>query len=270
MTNDQHRTIEEYARAIHDIAEYAKVILPSYAKCSNAPRDIIIRNFLARSVTSLNGLVQLWRVQDYHDCWLLYRGILDRLFHLESLGREDSFEVFEKWCFLNRHRYKLKCLADPTLAGKINPSYFTPSDKDTQRFESIGHERVAWKRPRAKEVASEMGLDFLYSYGYDFASMYVHPSAIEGEEDYSRLLGIQPEESYDDQITAVHNACLVMIIMVRVALILSKLAWRSVVMQFVDHFSGFIAGGQSEHSVDLEKLREMTDMDLTLCQRGDR
>ena len=96
---NQRLSINSYTYAVSMLTEFTKIILTSYAKCSNEKRDIIIRNFVARSITSLNGMIQLWQVEDYHDCWLLYRAILDRLFYLESLGRNNTFEDFDNWCF---------------------------------------------------------------------------------------------------------------------------------------------------------------------------
>jgi hypothetical protein len=68
----------EYMQAVSTLTEFAKAILIAYVQCSSETRDSIIRNFIARSISALNGIIQLWRVQDYHDCWLLYRAILDR------------------------------------------------------------------------------------------------------------------------------------------------------------------------------------------------
>jgi hypothetical protein len=84
----------EYFQAVAVLTEFTRIILNSYAQCSDEIRDTIIRNFIARSITALNGVIQLWQAQDYHDCWVLNRAIFDRLFYLESLGSESSFELF--------------------------------------------------------------------------------------------------------------------------------------------------------------------------------
>jgi len=75
-------SINEYSKAISALAQFTKSVLIEYAQCSDEIRDRIIRNFIARSISAMNGIIQLWRSQDYHDCWLLYRAILDRLFYL--------------------------------------------------------------------------------------------------------------------------------------------------------------------------------------------
>ncbi|MFC2036314.1 DUF5677 domain-containing protein, partial [Chloroflexota bacterium] len=188
--NDKHISLSSYVQAVSVLTDYARIVLTSYDKTSNETRDIIIMNFMARSITSLRGILSLWQTQDYHDCWVLYRSILDRLFHLETLGRDDSFEAFDDWCFKNAYEYKIRCLSDSTIAEKIdetNREYFTPSKEDEKRFSELNKENITWKRPKASDVASKMGLDILYNYGYDFASGFVHPTSKEGKEDYSRL-----------------------------------------------------------------------------------
>ena len=90
-----YRSFNEYSRAISALVQFIKIILTEYAECSDETRDKIIRNFIARSISAMSGIIHLWRAQDYHDCWLLYRSILDRLFYLESLGRENKFEIFD-------------------------------------------------------------------------------------------------------------------------------------------------------------------------------
>lgn len=266
MKKIQYSTINEYAKAVYILTEFTKIILISYTKCSNETRDIIIRNFVARSITSLNGMIQLWQAEDYHDCWLLYRAILDRLFYLESLGRNNTFEDFDSWCFKKRYKYKVKCLKDTTLVGKIDLTYFTPSEEDKRRYKSLKNKSTLWTQPKAHKVASSMNLGILYDYGYNFASMFVHPSATEGEEDYSRLVGIKPSKSYDDQITVVHNSCMVMNTIIKAGIFFSCLEWRLSVSKFVDDFMRYMAEGSNDYLVTFREVKRMVEMNLDLCQ----
>lgn len=267
ITNDnQYLSVSAYMKAVSVLTEFTKIILYSYAMYSNETRDSVIRNFIARSITSLNGLLQLWQARDYHDCWLLYRAILDRFFHLESLGRENTFELFEKCCFKKRYRYKLRCLSDPELRGKIDASLFSPSQEDQERYNSIKNETLTWKRPKAKEIASDLNLGFLYSYGYDFASTYVHPSAVEGQEDFSRLTGIDTGKSFDDQITVIHNSCLVTNMIIHDGLLFSQLKWRSPILRFINDFFSFIHKGSDKYPSTLRQIFQMANENVQLCR----
>ena len=262
-------SINEYSKAISAQAQFTKSVLIEYAQCSDEIRDRIIRNFIARSISAMNGIIQLWRSQDYHDCWLLYRAILDRLFYLESLGRENQFELFDNWCFIKRYRYKRRCLKDAKLIGKLDSSHFIISDQDRKRYKEIRKEQTIWAPPKAYEVASSMKLDILYYYGYDFASMYVHPSAVEGEEDYSRLTGKPIKESFDDQITVIHNSSIVTNLIISRGLFFSQLLWRSGVLKFIDDINRFISDGSDEYLLTLLQIKKTVDDNLTLCRVKD-
>ena len=218
----------------------------------------------------MNGIIQLWRVQDYHDCWLLYRAILDRLFYLESLGRENKFKLFDNWCFVKRYRYKHRCLKDAKLIGKLDSSHFIISDQDKKRYKAIRNDQTIWAPPKAYEVASSMNLDVLYYYGYDFASMYVHPSAVEGEGDFSRLTGKPIKVSFDDQLTVIHNSCIVTNLIISRGLFFSQLQWRSGVLKFIDDINRLISDGSDEYLLTLVQMKKMVYDNLTLCRVRDQ
>ncbi len=262
-------SINKYSKAISAQTQFTKSVLIAYAQCSSETRDRIIRNFIARSISAMNGIIQLWRSQDYHDCWLLYRAILDRLFYLESLGRENKFELFDDWCFVKRYRYKRRCLKDSKLIGKLDSSHFIISEQDKKRYKEIKKEQTMWTPPKAYEVASSMKLDILYHYGYAFASMYVHPSAIEGEEDYSRLTGKLIKESFDDQMTVIHNAFIVTNLIISRGLFFSQLLWRSGVMKFIDDINRLISDGSEEYLLTLMQMKKMEYDNLALCRIRD-
>ena len=268
--NDKHIPLSSYIQAVSVLTDCVRIVLTSYDKTSNKIRDTIIMNFMARSITSLRGILHLWQTQDFHDCWILYRSILDRLFHLETLGRDDSFEAFDNWCFKNTYKYKIRCLNDPTLIGKINEEnveYFTPSQEDEKRYRELDHEKTIWKRPRAGKVAAKMQLDLLYHYGYDFASHYVHPTSKEGHEDLSRLTNKPMDKSYDDQITVIHNSFIVTYTILRQGIFFSQLLWASPVMKFLDDFSEFISGESDNYLRTMSVIFQMERRDLALCKK---
>jgi hypothetical protein len=51
------------------------------------------RNFIA--ATAARGIVQLWEIKDFQDCWILDRSLRDRLLHPRALNERDEFDVFE-------------------------------------------------------------------------------------------------------------------------------------------------------------------------------
>jgi len=88
----------------------------------------------------------------------------------------------------------------------------------------------------------------------------------EGEEDYSRLIGIKPSKSYDDQITVVHNSCMVMNTIIKAGIFFSRLEWRLGVSKFVDDFMRYMAEGSNDYLVTFREVKRMVEMNLDLCQ----
>ena len=146
---------------------------------------------------------------------------------------------------------------------------FLITDQDTKRYKDILKNKIRWKPPKAYEVASNMGLDILYHGGYNFASMYVHPLAVRGEEAYSRLVGKAVIDPCDDQITVIHNSCLVTIILIDRGLFFSKLQWRSGVLDFMNDIKLYISEGPEQYWMSLLQIRKMMDDGLRLCQKKD-
>ena len=93
---------EHYLNAIEAFHAYAGMTLFAFARQECSLRDIVIRNFIARSSTMLNGIGQLWQIDDYQDCWILHRCLMDRLFHLKQLADTNGFDSFEAWSFFQK------------------------------------------------------------------------------------------------------------------------------------------------------------------------
>ena len=80
---------EHYLNAIKAFHAYAGMTLFAFARQECSLRDTMIRNLIARSSTMLNGIGQLWQIDDYQDCWILHRCLMDRLFPFGALGRNE-------------------------------------------------------------------------------------------------------------------------------------------------------------------------------------
>lgn len=77
------------------------------------------------------------------------------------------------------------------------------------RIKSLSKNPPKWRRPKAGDVAMSMNLSFLYKYGYDFASTYVHPMANDGDQDFYTLTKLKPTPPFPDQISVLSNSILV-------------------------------------------------------------
>lgn len=104
----------------------------------------------------MKGIMKLWEVQDYHDCWILYRCILDRLFHLSYLAQNDSFDDFEKWSFKKQYDSRHGVRSDPIFNKKINRTFFEDTKKLKERHKELSQQKITWKSPKPEEIAKDM------------------------------------------------------------------------------------------------------------------
>ena len=67
--------------------------------------------------------------------------------------------------------------SDPELKDVVDADFFAETEDKKRRARELSAENPQWKRPFADDVAKAMDLRFLYKYGYDYGSMFVHPMA---------------------------------------------------------------------------------------------
>ena len=172
---------EKYLEAIEVFHAYSATLLFAFAKEQCSTKDLIIRNFLARTNTMLRGIGRLWEINDYQDCWILHRSLLDRLFHLHQLAEMQDFEAFEQWSFFTQFNAVNRLFCDPDISDtKEALRQFIPTDEQKQRYKKVSLSPPKWKRPKAEDVARKLDMSFLYHFGYDYASGHVHPMADDG------------------------------------------------------------------------------------------
>jgi len=246
---------EHYKESYEIFEIFAKIILYNFAIYSVNTRETIIRNFISKGIVSLKGILTLWELEAYQDCWILNRCILDRLFHLVALNEGDSFERFEKWSFVKQFESKNKVKSDNEFKDRLNPDFYKNSEKQKSYYKKIKEENIKWERPDAEKIAKVMNLDFLYKYGYDYGSSLVHPMANDGQEDFHRFLNLPEKDKYPDQIIVVNNAFLALILLIQEGLNSSNLLWASVSYDFLDH---------SLYNLEKKKINQLKQTLLTI------
>jgi len=265
----QYLPIEAYKEAIHVLDRFTKFILFSFAEHSIEIKDIIIRNFIARCIVALKGIMKLWEISDYHDCWVLHRCILDRLFHLVALAKDNTFELFEKWSFKKQYDAKNKIRSDPEFKERLNPDFFKDMDEKKEKYVLISKEQLRWKRPKPEEVARDMDLVFIYKYGYDYASTLVHPMANDGDEDFLRQTKLSGRNFFIDQRSVINNSCLAVTILIQEGLTNSNLAWRGIIFDFLSDFRRFLVDGSKKYLISFYKIANLVQ-DADLSKKDDK
>lgn len=90
----------------------AGMLLISLAKYECDSKNLIIRNFIARSAMSLKGILALWNISDFQGAWILHRSLLDSMFHLRSIGESDEFLELDDWSFYQQYITQNKVKSD--------------------------------------------------------------------------------------------------------------------------------------------------------------
>ncbi len=240
--------IKEYEIAYSYFDKIVKLVLYSFAIHTNEPKDIIIRNFIAKGNASLQSIFSLWNIKNYNDCWILYRCILERLFYLRSLEKKNDYKDFDDWSFKVQFEMNNKIFSDKDYKHKIDPKDFMSTKEERNRYNSIRKQNIEWKRPNMDEIAKEMDLIFLYKFGYDHASSFVHPMANDGQEDFSNQTNITlNEDLFKNKIMVINNSCLITSLLVREGMNNCTLGWRNIMFDFFDHFNNSLKSGSDDY-----------------------
>ena len=220
-------------------------------------RNEVIANFLARSTTSLRSLGVLYQAGDYPNCMIILRSIIYRLLHLGHLQERDAYENFKQITLVERHKYLHRIKTDPLMANKEDDRFefaYKLSSKIFGFLQKRGADRIKWSRMNPKEIAKQMKLGFIYPFGYEHASSYVHPMVDEGSDDISRLLGLPSRNLGADKRTILQNACLSIQLLLRNALLFADQEWDKKYYLFLDNIMHYTGTGGNDFLIMSNKL----------------
>jgi hypothetical protein len=140
--SSKYLMLEQYDELFKAIEWYSLIVLHSFETSSDNVRDVIIRNFIAKALTCSRSILHIWKLGDYDNCWGIYRIMLDRLFHLQSLWDKNEFELFEKWSFLQQYKARQDARSDPELRKKVHPKRISFTSDEKRRHSQLGKEEI--------------------------------------------------------------------------------------------------------------------------------
>ncbi len=261
---DHYLAVETYNEAVLALHGICGLILFEFAREERGTRDLIIRNFIARTDMMVRAVFRLWELPDYQDCWIIHRCLLDRLFHLSHLDQHDGFESFEAWSFLEQYNAQNRVRSDPEFGGARESKMFAITPEQKERARVLSAHPPVWQRPKAEEVAKTLDMRFLYRFGYDFASTHVHPMANDGQQDFFTLTKLGPTAEPLEQRSVLSNTLLVGTMVVQAGLNASTLSWRALVYDFLDDLRRLLGTGADDYKRSFIKLAKMTEEGIRL------
>ncbi|KYG76475.1 DUF5677 domain-containing protein [Roseivirga echinicomitans] len=226
-------------------------------------KDIILRNFLAKSISQLRTIQLLNNSGQLLDCYIIYRSMVDRLGHLYYLQRTNSFGDFEAWSFLRQIDANNNSLSDVNFKDTFPKEFFLPTQDDKVRYKQIQKKETKWKRPDIEEEFKTKGFYFLYKFGYDYASTHVHPMANDGLVEYYRMIHNPPIEvekylNHQTQLIT-RKSTLISSLTVNECLNSSSLEWRALVFSFLESFRQAINDQDNEFEFNFFKMKKFID-----------
>ncbi|ODN65378.1 DUF5677 domain-containing protein [Methylophaga muralis] len=254
MAENQYQTVETYRAAADALYAVTVMVLSSLAKYDCDTKNIIIRNFVARSAMTLKSVFSLWDKGDIQNAWIIHRALVDRMFHLHSLGVNDDFHAFDDWSFFEQYKSQNRVKSDDLFKDQAVGWEYQISEEQKARIKALEKNKPTWRRPRAEDVAKDMGMEFLYKYGYDYASTHVHPMANNGEKDFYAITKLQPSPRFPSQITVISNTILTSTLILQDSLNQSSFSWRRVLWDFIDDVRGLLRNGDVNYQKSFGKL----------------
>lgn len=254
---DDYLPVEAYAKAVEAFHGFCGMVLFEFSRHKCDTRDIIIRNFVARSDTMVRAVLQLWEMSDFQDCWILCRCLMDRLFHLSELAKRNEFDTFEAWSFYEQYNAQNRVRSDPGFQGAKQSSLFTPTSEQRERAEILSSDPPEWRRPKAEVVAKRLNMQFLYRFGYDYGSTHVHPMANDGQQDFFTITKLKPAPDFPDQRSVLSNSILVGSMTVQAGFNASSFRWRADAYDFLTELQWFLGTGSGQYEVKFAKLAQL-------------
>lgn len=259
---------DECQTALEALHLVTSVVLFEFMREPHEVRDNLLRNYVARADKLAHAVFALWKLDDFQDCWILFRCLLERYFLVRHLWDTDAFEDFESWSFLEQFKAVQRVRSDDTVDTSRSDLFVPPTDQQRMRAAALFRNPPTWRRPKAEKVAKASDLGFLYTYGYLHASAQVHPMADDGLQDFHLLTGAEPAPNFPDQSAVLTNTLLVNTMLLQDAMNASSMRWMALVFNALDDIREFLADGQYDMTERMYTLAGAFRQNLVLSEAG--
>ena len=180
----------EYGSIISQVEIINKCYLLKTASDADG-KDVYLRNTIAKTVSLLKSIGVLYHIDSYNDGWILYRSLIDRVVYLYYLLENDNFTEFDEWTFVELFELRHNAKVDERFKRLLKNPKFKTQKEETNIYKQY-KARLNWQKPKPSEVLKDKDLDFVYKFGYDYASMHTHPMSWDGSKEFYKLTGLKP------------------------------------------------------------------------------
>ena len=257
-----------FNKIIEQIEILDKWLLLQLAIDATTPKDRYLRNSIAKSITLLKSIYNEYERQSYNEGWILFRALIDRLVYIYHLKDNNKFEEFEEWSFIQQFEHQNTARADERFRRILSDKNFTITKEDSNRYRSLKNKNVKWVKPDPMIILKSKGLDFLYKFGYAFASRQTHPISTDGEYELYFLTGLEPNpyKSFDNMIL-VKNAILITTLIQQEILNFLSFGFRAIIYNFLEQIQKQINGIETDLDFTFYKIIKLIEGNVYLYEK---
>ena len=219
-------------------------------------------NFMAKAVTTLKGIHALWESECFQECYVLDRCMSDRLFHLQDLIDNDSYQDFEDYTFVKM--YKTRDKIKGSTDSKEFKKYLSESSENRKKFHELSKGKLKYQRPKIEDVAKRLDMKFLYDQGYNLKSSAVHPMFDDGERELKLMLNPNYMDQLPDNRDILHNSLFYAVFIVKMAMMGLGYKWRTPVVDFLDQAMNFLSCEDNNYLLPFMEIIQYSKDNITL------
>lgn len=183
----EYKIKEEYNQIVKSFENVTKIAMLRIEVFEPTFKDVILRNFLAKSLSFLKSIHLLVTNHQYGEAMALYRLLIERYIYLEYLIKTDSFQEFSDWSYIKAYEIRNKMKSRSEFNDGKGSVLLNHTKEQTHKYQEL--KRInKWREPNLEKFSKELDLSILYSSGYDGASAHIHPRAEEGFNDALRIM----------------------------------------------------------------------------------
>lgn len=259
-----YKSVDEYYSLSESLAGVIALLACDLVQTNLTERQKVHIQYMAKSVTTLKGVFSLWNADCFDECYVLQRCMADRVFHLHDLIENNRFQHFEEFSFCKLFEARDKLRANPEL------KYLRNQIKDTKenraRYHHLKKAGLKYKRPKAKVVATNLDMKFLYDHGYDIASMAVHPMYNDGEQELQMMINPEFKNQMVDKRDVIHNSLLYAVYTINKSMGDIGFRWCKPVIDFFDQTLEFLKSEESCYEAPFLRIVSCSKNNMPLCQ----
>ena len=202
----------------------------------------------------------------HHEGWILYRSLIDRLVYLYYLLDNDKFLELDEWTFIESFEHRNSAKADERFKHLVNKPLFKKIEGDGRTDNDLKKKKTNWIKPDPFQILEAKGLDFIYKFGYDYASKHTHPMSWDGELEFYFTTGLEPNPHREiDQTHLINNSMLVSSIILNLVISNLSISIPDKALIFLAEFKKLTL--KQQHTFD-ETFAELFDYYRTQNQTG--